>query len=127
MSKDTKSRRELSRVAKAVKDREGNSCALCGWTPADAEECQWLHSHHIVGRRKAPDMALDPMNQIALCWWHHWLVSSPGHRNAMARSEPPDATLEVMKRKGPTSGRSARDNMHRYMGVLRRAADMATA
>ena len=50
----------LAKWAKAVKERDGNKCKVCGST-------ENLNSHHIETKAGVPELATDVDNGITLC------------------------------------------------------------
>ncbi len=57
-------RTQLKNWSKAVRDRDGNKCAICG-----SEE--HIQAHHIVQKKFSKDLRFDVGNGIALCPKHH--------------------------------------------------------
>lgn len=57
-------RTQLKEWSKAVRDRDGNKCAICGRTDL-------VQAHHIVQKKYDKALRLDLNNGIALCPKHH--------------------------------------------------------
>ena len=73
-------RRELKRQdkewAKAVKERDGNKCVICGAT-------KYLNAHHIIPR-EVKEMRHEIDNGLSLCPKHHkWNTLLSAHRNPL--------------------------------------------
>ena len=56
----TAKRKALSEWSKAVRNRDGNKCAVCGKT-------EHLNAHHILNKTKFPQYRLELICGIALC------------------------------------------------------------
>lgn len=53
--------------AKAVRERDGNRCVICG----SRERPQ---AHHVKQSSAYPELSNDVSNGVTLCYWHHYLA-----------------------------------------------------
>lgn len=57
-------RTQLKNWSKAVRERDGNKCAVCG-------SSEHIQAHHIVQRKFNKELRFDIENGISLCPKHH--------------------------------------------------------
>lgn len=76
----TQRNKDLIVWAKAIKERDGHKCQVCGQT-------DYLNSHHLISKRHFPHLRLELMCGIALCSGHHSLKKHSAHQNGIWFSE----------------------------------------
>ena len=67
---------QLTKWSRAVRDRDGNRCAVCGTV-------NYPQAHHILPKRFFKAVALDIDNGICLCPSHHKFGRYSAHQNAV--------------------------------------------
>ena len=55
---------------KIIKERDNYCCAVCGKNFKEAKP-QALQMAHILSKENYPDLMLNPMNVLCLCFYHH--------------------------------------------------------
>ena len=71
--KQASSRTLLKRWSKAVRERDGNKCFVCGST-------ERLNSHHVLPKRLWSKYKFDPEIGVCLCIAHHAFGKFSCHR-----------------------------------------------
>jgi 5-methylcytosine-specific restriction endonuclease McrA len=70
----TAKRKALSEWSKAVRDRDGNKCAVCGKT-------EHLNAHHLIPKERFCQYQFEISNGIAICSFCHKFSGFSAHRH----------------------------------------------